>query len=66
MKNIKIINNTDLNYKDIGIVLDHLSERVEKFPTNVLIIVYEHKKFLVEIRNLKNYFEWRFEKYDGR
>ena len=65
MKNINIINNTDLNYKDIGIILDQFSKRNVN-SMDILIIKYKHKKFLLQIRNLKNYLEWRFEKYDGR
>lgn len=63
MKNIMIINNTDLNYEDIGIILNQFSKRVVN-SMDILIIKYKHKKFLLQIRNLKNYLEWRFEKYD--
>lgn len=63
MKNIKIINNTDLNYEDIGIIINQFSKRVVN-SMDILIIKYKHKKFLLQIRNLKNYLEWRFEKYD--
>lgn len=65
MKNIMIINNTDLNYEDIGIIINQFSKRVIN-SMDILIIKYKHKKFLLQIRNLKNYLEWRFEKYDGR
>lgn len=64
MKNIKIINNTDLNYEDIGIIINQFSKRVVN-SMDILIIKYKHKKFLLQIRNLKNYLEWRFEKYDA-
>lgn len=63
MKNIMIINNTDLNYEDIGIIINQFSKRVIN-SMDILIIKYKHKKFLLQIRNLKNYLEWRFEKYD--
>lgn len=63
MKNIMIINNTDLNYEDIGIIINQFSKRVVN-SIDILIIKYKHKKFLLQIRNLKNYLEWRFEKYD--
>lgn len=63
MKNIKIINNTDLNYEDVGIILNQFSKRVVN-SMDILIIKYKHKKFLLQIKNLKNYLEWRFEKYD--
>lgn len=63
MKNIKIINNTDLNYEDVGIILNQFSKRAVN-SMDILIIKYKHKKFLLQIRNLKNYLEWRFEKYD--
>lgn len=63
MKNIMIINNTDLNYEDIGIILNQFSKRVVN-SMDILIIKYKHKKFLLQIRSLKNYLEWRFEKYD--
>lgn len=63
MKNIMIINNTDLNYEDIGIIINQFSKRVVN-SMDILIIKYKHKKFLLQIRNLKNYLEWRFEKYD--
>ena len=63
---MKIINNTDLSYREIGLIIDGIMED-SKEDTNyydkvdILKINYKNKSIKIQIRYLKRYVEWRFD-----
>ena len=64
---MKIINNTDLSYKEIGAIMDVIIEDSKEDThyfgqtESILIKNKEKDKIIrVEIRYLKRYVEWRF------
>lgn len=63
---IKIINNTDLFYKEIGEIIDNINWDYRD-DTNyvgkidILTIKYKRTLIKVQIRHLKKYVEWRFD-----
>lgn len=63
---MKIINNTDLSYSTIGLIIDEIQEK-SKGNTNYYgkvewcEIKVALKKIRVQIRYLKKYVEWRFD-----
>ena len=63
---MKIINNTDLSYSTIGLIIDNIMDK-NKGSTNSYgkvewcEIEVALKKIKVKIRYLKRYIEWRFD-----
>ena len=64
---MKIVNNTDLSYKEIGAIMDVIIEDSKEDThyfgqTESILIKYKEKYKIirVEIRYLKRYLEWRF------
>ena len=63
---MKIVNNTDLSYREIGLIIDGIMED-SKEDTNyydkvdILKINYKNKSIKIQIRYLKRYVEWRFD-----
>ena len=63
---MKIVNNTDLSYREIGLIIDGIMED-SKEDTNyydkvdILKINYKNKSIKIQIRYLKRYIEWRFD-----
>lgn len=63
---MKIINNTDLSYSTIGLIIDNIMDK-NKGSTNYYgkvewcEIEVALKKIKVIIRYLKRYIEWRFD-----
>ena len=63
---MKIVNNTNLSYRDIGYIMDHIMEinycntvNYEKIEDTVVML--GGLKIKVQIRYLKRYTEWRFD-----
>ena len=65
-----IINNTDLSYSTIGLIIDNIQDKA-KGSTNyygkveLCEVEVALKKIRVQIRYLKRYVEWRFD-YEKR
>lgn len=63
---MKIINNTNLSYKEIGEIIDKIIN-TSKEDTNydgkieVAKVLYNGKSINITIRYLKRYVEWRFD-----
>lgn len=63
---IKIINNTDFFYKEIGEIIDNITWTYRE-DTNyvgkidVIRIKYKRQKIKIQIRYLKKSVEWRFD-----
>ena len=63
---MKIINNTNLSYKEIGEIIDEII-KTSKEDTNydgkieVGKVLYNGKPINITIRYLKRYVEWRFD-----
>lgn len=65
MKKIMIINETDLDMRDIGNIIqsiqDTYPERTNYYgKVEATTIVHCNKGYKIQIRYLKNYVEWRF------
>jgi len=63
---IKIINNTDLFYKEIGEIIDNIQwenkkETQSEGKTMYMEIKYKRLPIKIHIKNLKNWVEWRFD-----
>ena len=62
---MRIINNTDLSYSTIGLIIDNIQDKT-KGSTNYYgkvewcEVEVALKKIRVQIRYLKRYVEWRF------
>ena len=62
---MKIINNTDLSYSTIGLMIDNIIENGKEEThyfgqVQVAIMEVAMKKIKIQIRYLKRYTEWRF------
>jgi len=62
---IKIINNTDLFYKEIGEIIDNISWTYKNETNYIgkidyLIIKYKRQNIKIQIRYLKKSVEWSF------
>ena len=63
---MKIINNTNLSYKEIGEIIDEIintSEEDTHYIGQIEVGKVEYKKRIIkiQIRYLKRYVEWRFD-----
>lgn len=63
---MKIVNNTDLSYKEIGSIIDEMIEdsnedTIYYDKVDILKINYKNKIIKIQIRYLKRYVEWRFD-----
>lgn len=63
---MKIINNTDLSYKEIGEIIDELISTSKGYTNyygkiEVVKILYNRDPINITIRYLKRYVEWRFD-----
>lgn len=63
---MKIINNTDLSYKEIGEIIDELISTSNGYTNyygkiEVGKVLYKGKSINITIRYLKRYVEWRFD-----
>lgn len=63
---MKIINNTDLDYSTIGLLIDKIMENSKETTHYVgqvewTILKIENHKITVQIRYLKSYVEWKFD-----
>ena len=62
---MKIINNTNLSYKEIGQIIDELMQVKEETnyvgKIEVGKVLYNGKPINITIRYLKKYVEWRFD-----
>ena len=62
---MKIVNETDLSYSTIGLIIDNIMEK-DTGSTHYYgqiewtIVEMAHRKIKVQIRYLKKYVEWRF------
>ena len=63
---MKIVNNTDLDYSTIGLLIDHIIKNSHE-DTNYYgkidwcKIKIQEKTIKIQIRYLKRYVEWRFD-----
>lgn len=65
MKKIMIINDTDLDMRDIGDIIQYIqdtySEQTNYYgKVEATTIIQCNKEYKLQIRYLKNYVEWRF------
>lgn len=60
---IKIINNTDLYYQEIGEIIDNINWDYKKEIKEQFHITIKYKRRHVEIyiKQMKKYVEWRFD-----
>lgn len=63
---MKIINNTDLSYRTIGLIIDEIIEDSKEDTiyynkVDVWKTKYKNKIIKIQIRYLKRYVEWRFD-----
>ena len=62
---MKIINNTNLSYKEIGDIIDELIQVKEEtnYVGKIEIgkVLYNGVSINIQIRHLKKYVEWRFD-----
>lgn len=62
---MKIINNTNLSYKEIGDIIDELMQAKEEtnYVGKIEIgkVLYNGVPINIQIRHLKKYVEWRFD-----
>ena len=63
---MKIVNNTDLSYKEIGSIIDLIikeSQEDTHYIGQIEVEKVEYKKRIIkiQIRYLKRYVEWRFD-----
>lgn len=62
---MKIINNTDLSYKEIGQLIDEVMQTKEEtnYVGKIEIgkVLYNGVPINIQIRHLKKYVEWRFD-----
>ena len=63
---MKIINNTNLSYKEIGEIIDEIistSKEYTNYPGKIEVgkILYNGEPINITIRYLKRYIEWRFD-----
>lgn len=62
---MKVVNNTDLDYSTIGLLIDHITKTSHE-DTNYYgkvdwyTLIVHNKKIKIQIRYLKKYVEWRF------
>lgn len=66
MEKLKIINDTDLNYNEIGYIIDkYLEHNIPHEEGKIEYLDFGNETkgiFCVQIRHLKKYKEYRFEK----
>lgn len=65
MKKIMIINETDLDMRDIGNIIQYIQDtypaRTNYYgKVEATTIIHCNKEYKIQIRYLKNYVEWRF------
>ena len=65
MKKIMIVNDTDLDMRDIGDIIQCIqalySEQTNYYgKVEATTIICCNKEYKIQIRHLKNYVEWRF------
>lgn len=65
MKKIMIVNDTDLDVRDIGDIIQCIqalcSEQTNYYgKVEATTIICGNKEYKIQIRYLKNYVEWRF------
>ena len=63
---MKIINNTNLSYKEIGEIIDEIintSKEDTNYDSKIEVgkVLYKGKPINITIRYLKRYVEWRFD-----
>lgn len=66
---MKIINNTDLSYSSIGLLMDNVIEKsigdtIYYGKIDILNINFACREIKIQIRYLKKYVEWRFDYKD--
>lgn len=63
---MKIVNNTDLSYAQLGLIIDNIIKKSNGNTnyygkTECAIVEFGTNKIKVQIRYLKKYVEWRFD-----
>ena len=63
---MKIINNTNLSYKEIGEIIDEIISTSKEYTNydgkvEVCKVLYKGDPINIQIRYLKKYVEWRFD-----
>lgn len=63
---MKIVNNTNLSYREIGLIIDEMIEDSKEDTiyydkVDILKVNYKNKSIKIQIRYLKRYVEWRFD-----
>ena len=62
---MKIINDTDLSYAELGLIIDHILKKNIADPhyvgkEEVIFVDFGSKTIKIEMRYFKRFIEWRF------
>ena len=68
-KRTRIVNNTDLFYKEIGEIMDNISwsnkgDTIYYDKEDLVRVIYKRRKIEIKIRYLKTFTEWKFDFYE--
>lgn len=68
-KRTRIVNNTDLYYKELGEIMDNISwsnkgDTIYYDKEDLVRIIYKRRKIEIKIRYLKTFTEWKFDFYE--
>lgn len=68
-KRTRIVNNTDLFYKELGEIMDNISwtnkgDTIYYDKEDLIRVIYKRRKIEIKIRYLKTFTEWKFDFYE--
>lgn len=68
-KRTRIVNNTDLYYKELGEIMDNISwsnkgDTIYYDKEDLVRVIYKRRKIEIKIRYLKTFTEWKFDFYE--
>lgn len=68
-KRTRIVNNTDLFYKELGEIMDNISwtnkvDTIYYDKEDLVRVIYKRRKIEIKIRYLKTFTEWKFDFYE--
>lgn len=68
-KRTRIVNNTDLYYKELGEIMDNISwsnkgNTIYYDKEDLVRVIYKRRKIEIKIRYLKTFTEWKFDFYE--
>lgn len=68
-KRTRIVNNTDLFYKELGEIMDNISwsnkgNTIYYDKEDLVRVIYKRRKIEIKIRYLKTFTEWKFDFYE--